>query len=214
MDTTSISADAITVVIDTPDTLTHLGIAHALSATSDIMAKTPQDTSTPDVRVLAIPRLRNDIAAKLRQHAESNPTPTVLITDDLTEQDLLTAIECKVVAVIPRPHVTTDRLTHAIRAAAAGGAVIPPSLLGALINHVEQILREFTETRGTNRQGLAQREIDVLRLMAEGHDTIEVAQKLCYSERTIKNILSSVMGRLNLRNRSHAIAYALRAGLI
>ncbi|CAM5282882.1 response regulator transcription factor [Streptomyces californicus] len=68
--------------------------------------------------------------------------------------------------------------------------------------------------RGLHFTGLASREVDVLRLVAEGYDTADIATKLAYSERTIKNVLHSVMTRLQLRNRSHAVAYAMRQGLI
>ncbi|SDZ07167.1 regulatory protein, luxR family [Saccharopolyspora shandongensis] len=61
---------------------------------------------------------------------------------------------------------------------------------------------------------LTEREVDVLRLMADGWCTAEIAGGLGYSERTVKNALSSVTSRLKLRNRAHAVAYALRAGII
>ena len=61
---------------------------------------------------------------------------------------------------------------------------------------------------------LTPREIDVLRLMADGLDTNEIAGELCYSERTVKNVIYGVTHRLKLRNRSHAVAYALRTGMI
>ena len=70
------------------------------------------------------------------------------------------------------------------------------------------------EPRGLTFTGLASREIEVLRLIAEGYDTTEVAKALSYSERTVKNVLHDVTSRLQLRNRSHAVAYALREGLI
>jgi DNA-binding NarL/FixJ family response regulator len=54
----------------------------------------------------------------------------------------------------------------------------------------------------------------VLRLLADGHDTAEVGRQLYYSERTVKNIVHDVTSRLDLRNRTHAVAYALRQGLI
>ena len=54
----------------------------------------------------------------------------------------------------------------------------------------------------------------MLRLVAEGLDTGEIAKELAYSERTIKNVIHDVTSRLNLRNRSQAVAYALREGLI
>ena len=62
--------------------------------------------------------------------------------------------------------------------------------------------------------GLTEREIDVLRLVAEGFDTEEISQKLSYSQRTIKTVIHDVTTRLCLRNRTHAVAWALREGLI
>jgi DNA-binding NarL/FixJ family response regulator len=61
---------------------------------------------------------------------------------------------------------------------------------------------------------LKERELDVLRLLSEGHDTAEVARRLCSSERTVKNVLQDLTRRHNLRNRTHAVAFALRQGLI
>ncbi len=61
---------------------------------------------------------------------------------------------------------------------------------------------------------LSARESSVLRLMAEGLDTAEVAEQLSYSESTIKGVLAKIMLRLDARNRAHAVALAVRAGLI
>jgi DNA-binding CsgD family transcriptional regulator len=55
---------------------------------------------------------------------------------------------------------------------------------------------------------------DVLRLVADGFDTVQIARTLSYSERTVKNIIQKVLIRLKLRNRPHAVAYALRNGLL
>jgi DNA-binding NarL/FixJ family response regulator len=54
----------------------------------------------------------------------------------------------------------------------------------------------------------------VLTLIADGHPTREVAAQLCYSERTVKNVLHGVVTKLNARSRSQAVAYAVREGLI
>jgi DNA-binding NarL/FixJ family response regulator len=50
--------------------------------------------------------------------------------------------------------------------------------------------------------------------MADGLDTGEIGQRLFYSERTVKNIVHDITSRLHLRNRTHAVAYALRQGFI
>jgi DNA-binding NarL/FixJ family response regulator len=64
------------------------------------------------------------------------------------------------------------------------------------------------------KRGLSQREVAVVRLMAEGCDTNEIARRMRYADHTVKNIIYSLTHRLGLRNRSHAVAYALRAGII
>ena len=61
---------------------------------------------------------------------------------------------------------------------------------------------------------LAERERCVLQLFADGLSTREVARQMCYSERTIKNVLQDLTIRLNVRNRTHAVAYAVRNGWI
>jgi DNA-binding NarL/FixJ family response regulator len=61
---------------------------------------------------------------------------------------------------------------------------------------------------------LTDREQQVLSLIAEGHPTREVAEQLCYSERTVKNVLHDVVTKLNVRSRSQAVAHAVREGLI
>jgi DNA-binding NarL/FixJ family response regulator len=62
--------------------------------------------------------------------------------------------------------------------------------------------------------GLSSRERDVLTLLADGFSTREVARRLCYSERTIKNVVQEFTSRLQLRNRTQAVAYAVRRGWI
>jgi DNA-binding CsgD family transcriptional regulator len=59
---------------------------------------------------------------------------------------------------------------------------------------------------------LTEREIKVLKLLAEGMDTVEVGRQFFFPERTAKNILDNVTTRLNLRNRTNAVAYATRQG--
>ena len=62
--------------------------------------------------------------------------------------------------------------------------------------------------------GLSHRELRILRLLADGLSTIEIAREMAYSERTIKQAVHAMTTRLKLRNRSHAVAFAVRKGLI
>ncbi len=83
-----------------------------------------------------------------------------------------------------------------------------------MLGQVGRVQRQFLAPRGLNLTGLSSREADILRLVADGMDTAEIATTLSYSERTVKNVLHDVTSRLQLRNRSHAVAYALKQGMI
>jgi DNA-binding NarL/FixJ family response regulator len=133
---------------------------------------------------------------------------------ELDDAALVSAIEAGVAALVRRAEATPDRLVSVIRSAAAGEAAVPPDLLSRLLDQVGALQRQVLAPRGLSFAGLADREIQVLRLVADGLDTAEIATQLSYSQRTIKAVLHDVTTRLQLRNRSHAVAYALREGLI
>ena len=103
-------------------------------------------------------------------------------------------------------------IVAAVRTAARGDGTLPSDLLGRLLTQVGKLQRQVLSPRGLSFGGLSKREVEVLRLVADGLDTGEIAQRLAYSERTIKNVIHDVTTRLQLRNRSQAVAYALREG--
>ncbi|GIJ50343.1 helix-turn-helix transcriptional regulator [Virgisporangium aliadipatigenens] len=206
--------EQIRIALHAPDPLTHAGLAGHLRQRPDVVLLPEADRARATVFVCAVERLSVDVVAVLRRCAVEIGAPVVLITTEITEQELLTAVECRVVAVLPRQLATAERLAHSVLAAASGGGVMPPNLVGELLKHIERLQRDVLAPNNLTSSGLTAREIDVLRLMAEGLDTNEIAGELCYSERTVKNIFYGLTGRLKLRNRSHAVAYALRAGMI
>ena len=71
-----------------------------------------------------------------------------------------------------------------------------------------------TATATLPQPSWSDREIAVLRLLAQGMSTREVARALCWSERTIKNVVYDLTSRHGLRNRTHAVAVAVRAGVV
>jgi DNA-binding NarL/FixJ family response regulator len=202
---------AVRVSVYAPDPLTAVGLSGVLDAHPEVEVQQGLQSGEVDVRVIATHALTADLLTVLRRAASNGRVPVVLIVDKLEEAELLAAIECRVVAVLHRASATADRLLHSIHAAAAGGGVLPPAMLGELL---ERLQRELLAPKGLNAAGLSSREVDVLRLMSDGLDTTEIAGKLCYSERTVKNVISAMTQRLNLKNRPHAVAYAMRAGMI
>jgi DNA-binding NarL/FixJ family response regulator len=206
--------EQVRISLQATDPLSHAGLAALMQYRTDVTVLRPAQRAEADVLVLAAERLSSDVVASLRRAGAESSIPVVLVVQEIAEAELLTAVECRVVAILPRAAVTAERLAHSVKAAAAGGGVMPPNLVGELLKHVERMQRDVLTPNGLNPSGLTPREIDVLRLMADGFDTNEIAGKLCYSERTVKNVIYGVTHRLKLRNRSHAVAYALRAGMI
>lgn len=165
-----------------------------------------------DVLVMVVDRLRGDTVLCLRRAARDLGKPIVLVIDEIDDGELLAMIGCGIVAVLPRRTFSEERLRLCLHEVQSGGAVIPPRLVNTLISHINRVQDEVLEPNGLNLSGLTSREVDVLRLIAEGRTTQEIAEQLNYAERTVKNILHHAIRRLNLKNRSHAVAYAIRAG--
>ncbi len=152
--------------------------------------------------------------ARLRRLVRSDGARAVLVVGVIREAQLLDVIECGVGTIVWRQEATAQRLLQAVLAASRGDGDLPGDLLGRLISQVGTLQRTAANHSGVPSSGLAPREVDVLRLVAEGLDTGEIASKLAYSERTVKNVVHGLTTRLHLRNRAHAVAYALREGYI
>jgi DNA-binding NarL/FixJ family response regulator len=138
----------------------------------------------------------------------------VVIATRVEDGGLLAAVEAGATGFLRRSQSTAPNLLETIRTAANGDGALPPDLLGRLLCQVGRLQRQVLNPRGISFAGLTDREVKVLKLLADGLGTADVGRSLFLSERTVKNIVHDVTSRLNLRNRTHAVAYALRQGLI
>ena len=134
------------------------------------------------------------------------PAQVLVCSSDCAEDSVVAAIQAGAVGYLSKDNLTPDVLAAAVAAAANGTGVMEHELLGSL-------LKGFTPER-SSLPPLTEREQQVLALIAAGHPTREVAAQLCYSERTVKNVLHDVVTKLNARSRSQAVALAMREGLI
>ena len=101
-----------------------------------------------------------------------------------------------------------DELVRAIRIVASGDTYVDPSLTGALMG-VGQRRHSPGQMPAVS---LSEREAEVIRLIAEGHTSKEMAQSLGLSPRTLETYKARAMSKLNLRTRAELIRYALRSG--
>jgi DNA-binding NarL/FixJ family response regulator len=126
-------------------------------------------------------------------------------------EQLTAILDAGAVGVLAKESLTPATLEANVRATFHGTGVLPSDLMARVLGSAEAGI--LSPVHGPASQ-LSAREQDVLRLIADGHATREVAAQLCYSERTIKNVLHDVATKLGARSRSHAVAHAVRAGLI
>jgi DNA-binding NarL/FixJ family response regulator len=138
----------------------------------------------------------------------------VLVAGPLRERYLPRLFGAGVVSVLPYRDVTTNQVLRAVLASSAGRSVVPESMVRWLVDEVRSVQSDLLVSQGLLAGGLTVREVEVLRRLADGYDTGRIAGDLNYSERTIKKIIQDVMSRLRLRNRAHAVSYAMRVGAI
>ncbi|MGW7537901.1 response regulator transcription factor [Amycolatopsis sp. NPDC054798] len=186
------------------DPITLAGLIDHLRTRREVRVMPGQQRGEAAVLVFAANRVTREVKAALRAAASETPAAIVFVAGYVDADDLAELAAWHVAAVLPRDAIGGDQLVRSIVAAASGRETSMRDLL-----HQAETLRQ-----NGDRTTLSPREVDVLRLMAEGWDTAEIANKLCYSERTVKNVIYGMTNRLKLRNRPHAVAYALRAGVI
>jgi DNA-binding NarL/FixJ family response regulator len=204
----------VPVLVVAADPLSRAGVISELRAGGGFVIAA-DEVSSPDAIALVIAdEVDATTVAEIRALRARGVVRVVALVAHVDDKSLITAAEAGVIGVVRRSDATAANLGSAIRSAAAGDGVLPPDLLGRLLRQVGHIQRQVLSPRGLTFAGLTERELEVLRLLADGLDTAEVGRRLFYSERTVKNIIHDVTSRLELRNRTHAVAYAIREGLI
>ncbi|MFI6090559.1 response regulator transcription factor [Streptomyces sp. NPDC051218] len=204
----------VTVAVYAEDSILHTGVVQQLRQRPEVELLDDERANDARVSLVVVDTLDDSTVQLLRRLQRDTKTRVGLIVSRFGAGAMQAVIDCGVAAVLWRSEADQDRLVHLVTAMANGEGVLPGDLLGQLLEHVGTMQRLVLDPRGLGLSTLTTREADMLRLVAEGLDTVEIAQKTSYSERTVKNVLREVTVRLQLRNRAHAVGYAMRHGLI
>jgi DNA-binding NarL/FixJ family response regulator len=108
----------------------------------------------------------------------------------------------------------TQEVVDAVRAVAAGDAVLAPAVTRQLLDQVGRRLPAAMSRAPEGLEELTDREQQVLRMLAVGLSNAEIAEALVLSEATVKTHVSNLLGKLGLRDRVQAVIYAYESGLI
>jgi DNA-binding NarL/FixJ family response regulator len=206
--------ERITVLVRSADPISQAGVIAQLRCSQDILVVGDDELGSQQVSLVVVDDVDDEAVRLIRSTGAPGTACVVLVATRIDDAALVRAVESGVVGIVRRSEATTHHLVSVIRASRRGEGAVPPDLLGRLLVQVGRLQRQVLTPRGLTFAGLAQREIDVLRLVADGYDTSEIATRLAYSERTVKNVLHDITSRMQLRNRSQAVAFAIREGLI
>jgi len=200
------------VYLHAADEILRAGLAAQLACADDV--ELAPRTDAADVALVASDDVDEPTLRTVRSLPHHGCKRVLLLLAKVDERAVLAGVEAGACGILRRSGLTSAALLDAVRSAHAGGGTLPPDMLGLLLTQVGVMQRH--EIRGVPLAygRLAERELQVLRLVADGYATAEIARRLSYSERTVKNVIQQIVTRLQLRNRSHAVAYAVREGLI
>jgi DNA-binding NarL/FixJ family response regulator len=139
-------------------------------------------------------------------------TRVVVLTISADDDDVMDAVMAGACGYLLKDSSIQD-LIVGIRAAAAGESLISPQIAGKLLQRLRS-QSTSEDAAATIRAELSDREIEVLKLIANGKDNAQIARDLFISPKTVKNHISNILMKLQIDNRIQAAVYAVRSGIV
>ena len=164
----------------------------------------------PDVVLmdLRMPVL-DGIAATARLRAEQPDVRVLALTTFDDDEDVFAALRAGAVGYLLKD-VTSVKLVEALDAASRGESVLQPSVAAKVVARVARMPEEAPPPE----HPLSDREVEVVRLLADGRSNREIADVLFLAEGTVKNLVTSVLSKLQVRDRTQAAIRARELGLL
>jgi len=205
-------SEAVAIRVDSPDPIAEIGVLTQLSGRPEVVIAGPQ--GRPAVALTVLAGADEDALQWLRALRADSGLPIVVIIGAAEPGALVRVVESGACGVLGRREATADRLVRAVRLAAAGQGDLPPALVRHLLDRLGKLNGDQFTPGVLPFARLTGREREVLRLMADGLSTQEVAARLAYPERMVTGVVQDLMLRLNVRNRTQAVACAVRNGWV
>jgi DNA-binding NarL/FixJ family response regulator len=171
--------NTISTFVHGHDPITQAGVVSQLRMRPEIRIVESADQAA--VAVIIADQVDEEITRLLRTMRKDNKPRLLLVATVIDDAALVAAAEAGVGGLLRRSDASADLMVRTILRVAAGDGEVPPDLLGRLLEQVGRLQRQVLAPRGLTFSGLTPRETQVLRLVADGHDTSEIAAALCYS---------------------------------
>lgn len=137
-------------------------------------------------------------------------TRVIVLTSYADDELLMDAIEAGAAGYVLK-QIGSDALLKALEAVARGESLLDPALMNKAFARLREAARK---QRGEAFAGLTEQEVKILALIAEGNTNREIAERVFLSEKTVRNYVSTILGKLGLAHRSQAAVYAVEHGLL
>lgn len=213
-------AEPISVVLVDDHNVVRFGLRAFFSTLADIEvvgeaadgaeAVALAQTLAPDVILMDLMMPGMDGVQATRAVKQASPrTQVIVLTSYHEDEHIFPAIRAGALSYVLKD-IDPDDLAEAIRRARAGEAVLHPRVAARMVRELHgsrsEAVNPFSE--------LTDRELEVLRLVAEGKSNHDIAEGLVISEKTVKSHLSNILGKLHLADRTQAAVYAWQAGIV
>jgi NarL family two-component system response regulator LiaR len=213
-------SDPITVLLVDDHEMVRRGVRAFLETRPDITVVAEAESGEEAVRLAAehapdvalmdliMPGM-DGVEATRRLTARSPRTNVVMLTSYHDDEHIFPAIRAGALSYVLK-EVGPEELADAVRKAAAGEAVLHPRVAARVVRELHGARRDEPNAF----RELSDRELEVLKLIADGLSNAEIAGRLYVSEKTVKSHVSNILGKLHLADRTQAAVYAWRQGVV
>ncbi len=168
----------------------------------------------PDVVLMDVRMPRVSGIEATRAIAEAVPSTRILmLTVSDEEDDLYDAIKAGAAGYLLK-EISIEEVASAIRSVVSGQSLISPSMASKLLTEFTNLAKKADERQSVPTPRLTDRELEVLKLVAQGMSNREIAGELYISENTVKNHVRNILEKLHLHSRMEAVVYAVREKLL
>ncbi|MCB9078274.1 MAG: response regulator transcription factor [Anaerolineaceae bacterium] len=212
--------EAISVLIVDDHRVVRQGVRAFLETQPGIMVVAEADSGeasiqlvqehAPDVVLMDLVMPGMDGVETTRQVKKVSPrTQIIVLTSYHQDEYIFPAIRAGALSYLLKD-AQPEELANAVRKAAKGEAVLHPRVAARVVQELHGVRQDspnpFTE--------LSDRELEVLRLIADGLNNADIAEQLVISEKTVKSHVSNILSKLHLGDRTQAAVYAWREGVV
>jgi DNA-binding NarL/FixJ family response regulator len=218
------AADAIRVVICDDHALFRRGLAMVLEGEPGIAvvgeaedgeaAVAAAEELAPDVILMDVrmPKLSGIEATKaIAERAPSTRILMLTVSDE--EEDLYEAVKAGAAGYLLK-EISIEEVAGAIRSVVSGQSLITPSMASKLLAEFTNLSKRAEAKQAVPVPRLTSRELEVLKLVAQGMSNKEIAADLYISENTVKNHVRNILEKLHLHSRMEAVVYAVREKIL